>query len=304
MLNANALRMGHPGAGMLQYFPVDFSEIRSLVIVALFADDQLLDQLVLKGGNAINLIYGYGSRSSLDIDCSIDGDFANPDEIGDVLLRTLQAKFRERGCEVFDFSFRARPSLQRPDISDRWGGYAAEFKIIERTHLEDAREDLEKMRRTAVEIGPSHQRTFRVDFSKYEFCAKKRQTELQDYAIYVYTPEMLSLEKLRAICQQMEEYQMQRNRSPRARDFYDIYVVLNEGKVDWASQQCLQLARDIFAAKEVPLHLIDRIPEYEDFHQQDWASVENSVGEKLEGFDFYVEFVVTESKKLQRLWIA
>jgi len=283
---------------------VDFAEIRSLVIVSLFSEDRLLDQLVLKGGNAISLIYGYGSRSSLDIDCSIDGDFANPDEVGDVLLGTLRARFRERDHEVFDFSFQRRPSVQRTDINDRWGGYAAEFKIIERSRLEDTRGNLEKMRRTAIEIGPSHQRTFRVDFSRYEFCAQKRQDEFNDYAIYVYTPEMLSLEKLRALCQQMEEYPVQRNRSPRARDFYDIYVVLNEGRVDWASQQCLELARDIFAAKEVPLHLIELIGEYQGFHQQDWPSVEDSVAEKLESFDFYVKFVVTEGRKLQPLWIV
>ena len=283
---------------------MDFAEIRSLVIVSLFSEDRLLDQLVLKGGNAISLIYGYGSRSSLDIDCSIDGDFANPDEVGDVLLGTLRARFRERDHEVFDFSFQRRPSVQRTDINDRWGGYAAEFKIIERSRLEDTRGNLEKMRRTAIEIGPSHQRTFRVDFSRYEFCAQKRQDEFNDYAIYVYTPEMLSLEKLRALCQQMEEYPVQRNRSPRARDFYDIYVVLNEGRVDWASQQCLELARDIFAAKEVPLHLIELIGEYQGFHQQDWPSVEDSVAEKLESFDFYVKFVVTEGRKLQPLWIV
>jgi predicted nucleotidyltransferase component of viral defense system len=238
---------------------MDFAEIRSLVIVALFAEDQLLDQLVLKGGNAINLIYGYGSRSSLDIDCSIDGDFTNPDEIGGVLLRTLHARFQERDHEVFDFSFQRRPSLQRPN---------------------------------------------RVDFSKYEFCGQKRQEELQDYAIYVYTPEMLSLEKLRAICQQMEEYPMQRNRSPGARDFYDIYVVLNEGGVDWAHQQCSELARSIFAAKDVPLQLIELIPRYRDFHQQDWPSVENSVSGKLEDFNFYVDFVIKESDKLKPLWIV
>ena len=160
------------------------------------------------------------------------------------------------------------------------------------------------MRRIAVEIGSSHQRIFRIDFSKYEFCATKRQSELNDYTIYVYTPEMLSLEKLRAICQQMEEYPRQRNRTPRARDFYDIYVVLTGGKVDWASQECLDLARDIFAAKEVPLHLIELIPDYQDFHQQDWPSVEDPVREKLEPFDFYVKFVAAESKKLQTLWIA
>ena len=283
---------------------MDFADIRTLVIVALFANDRLLDQLVLKGGNAINLIYGYGSRSSLDIDCSIDGDFANPDEIGPTLLSSLQAKFREVGHEVFDFSFQRRPSTQRPGADDRWGGYTAEFKIIERAHIERAQGSIEKMRRTAAEIGPSHERTFRIDFSKYEFCVPKRQDELKDYAIYVYTPEMLSLEKLRAICQQMDEYMMQRNRTARARDFYDIYVVLNEGKVDWASQECLTLAQSIFAAKAVPFHLIELIPSYQGFHQQDWPSVESSVSEKLEPFDFYVDFVVTQSKKLQSLWVV
>ena len=283
---------------------MDFAEIRSLVIVALFSEDQLLDQLVLKGGNAINLIYGYGSRSSLDIDCSIDGDFAHPDQIGDVVLRALRARFREKDHEVFDFSFEPRPSVRRSDINSRWGGYAAEFKIIERARLERAGGSLENMRRTALEIGPSHQRTFRVDFSKYEFCGEKRQEELQDYAIFVYTPEMLSLEKLRAICQQMEEYTMQRNRSPRARDFYDIYVVLNEAKIDWADRKCVEIARGIFGAKDVPPRLIELIPRYRHFHQQDWPSVENSVSERLESFDFYVDFVVRESAKLQPLWVA
>jgi predicted nucleotidyltransferase component of viral defense system len=285
-------------------FFVDFIDIRSLVIVALFAEDRLLDQLVLKGGNAINLIYGYGSRSSLDIDCSIDGDFASADEIGALLLRSLQTRFREADHDVFDFSFQPRPSTQRPGVDHKWGGYAAEFKIIERVQLEHSQSSIEKMRRSAVEIGPAHQRTFRIDFSKYEFCTPKRQDELNDYAIYVYTPEMLSLEKLRAICQQMEEYPMQRNPSPRARDFYDIYVVLNEGKVDWADQNCLELARSIFRAKDVPPRLVELIPRYRDFHQQDWPSVENSVSEKLEEFDFYVDFVIRESNKLQSLWVV
>jgi hypothetical protein len=115
---------------------------------------------------------------------------------------------------------------------------------------------------------------------------------------------MLSLEKLRAICQQMEEYPMQRNRTPRARDFYDIYVVLNEGKVEWASQPCLDLTRNIFAAKDVSPHLIELIPAYRDFHQQDWPSVENSVSGKLEDFNFYADFVIKESDKLKPLWIV
>ena len=47
--------------------------------------------------------------------------------------------------------------------------------------------------------------------------------ELDDYTIYVYSPTMIAIEKLRAICQQMPEYALQRRPSARARDFYDIY---------------------------------------------------------------------------------
>jgi predicted nucleotidyltransferase component of viral defense system len=281
---------------------VDFTEIRTLVIISLFAEDRLFDQLVLKGGNAINLIYGYGSRSSLDIDCSIDGDFDDPEEIGRILLDSLQKRFNEIGCEIFDYSFQRRPSMPKSDRDDRWGGYTAEFKIIEASMAEGENRDLEGMRRRAVEIGSAQQRIFRIDFSKHEFCRAKREDELQDYAIYVYSPEMLSLEKLRAICQQMAEYPNQRNRSPRARDFYDIYVLLTEGEVDWSNAECIGLARDIFAAKDVPPSLIELVPRYADFHEQDWPSVENSVREKLRPFNDYVDFVVMQSQKLESLW--
>ncbi len=60
---------------MGSFFParlaVDFDEIRRLTITALFSDDELYEQIVLKGGNAISLVYGYSSRGSLDLDFSI-----------------------------------------------------------------------------------------------------------------------------------------------------------------------------------------------------------------------------------------
>lgn len=282
---------------------MEFADIRELVIVALFSEDRLLDQLVLKGGNAISLIYGYGSRGSLDIDCSIDGDFDHPEEIGLLLKGVLRKRFGEIGHEIFDFSFEKKPAVTREGSNTRWGGYVAEFKIIDRSQVEKLGTDLERMRRSAIEIGPSQQRIFRIDFSKYEYCATKQLGELNDYAIYVYTPEMLSLEKLRAICQQMVEYAPQRNRSPRARDFYDIYVVINGAKIEWSEQQNLTLAQNIFAAKDVPLRLIELIPRYRDFHEQDWPAVENSVSENLPKFEFYFDFVVEQSKKLEPLWI-
>jgi hypothetical protein len=52
---------------------VDLADVRRLVIIAMFSDDVLFGKLVLKGGNAISLVYTYGARSSLDVDFSIEG---------------------------------------------------------------------------------------------------------------------------------------------------------------------------------------------------------------------------------------
>ena len=98
---------------------MDFAEIRRLVIVSIFSDDELLDRLVLKGGNAINLIYGLGSRSSLDIDCSMDGDFEIIEEAAARLERALRRRFVAVGCRVFDFKFEKRPAQDHPDAPYR-----------------------------------------------------------------------------------------------------------------------------------------------------------------------------------------
>ncbi len=42
---------------------MDFTEIRRIAITALFSDDMLLDRLVLKGGNALSLVYDLTSPS-------------------------------------------------------------------------------------------------------------------------------------------------------------------------------------------------------------------------------------------------
>jgi predicted nucleotidyltransferase component of viral defense system len=49
---------------------MDLEEVRRLTIIALFSDDELYEQIVLKGGNALNLVYGLSSRTSLDLDFS------------------------------------------------------------------------------------------------------------------------------------------------------------------------------------------------------------------------------------------
>ena len=48
--------------------------LRLQFITALAADDELYELLVLKGGNALNLIHQVGQRSSLDLDYSLEAD--------------------------------------------------------------------------------------------------------------------------------------------------------------------------------------------------------------------------------------
>jgi len=46
-------------------------KIKKLVIIALVSDDYLMEQLVLKGGNAIDLVYQISGRASVDLDYSV-----------------------------------------------------------------------------------------------------------------------------------------------------------------------------------------------------------------------------------------
>jgi predicted nucleotidyltransferase component of viral defense system len=267
----------------------------------MFSDDELLSQLTLKGGNALNLVYLLGCRASADIDLSLEQDFRDLENTRQKIFGALRSRFREAGLTVFDEKLTPRPLIPRRGADERFGGYEVTFKLME-TGKYDALTDNLQRRRESVVIGPFEQRTFRIQISKYEFCAGKRETELDDYTISVYTPEMLAIEKLRAICQQMPDYHLRGHQTPRARDFYDIHSVVMGTKIDLKAPTNLQLTRDIFAAKEVPLVLISRIPEHREFHKQDWPAVEVTTSGKLEQFDFYFDFVIDQTRLLEALW--
>ncbi len=280
---------------------MDLSQIRRLVIIAMFSDDELFSQLTLKGGNALNLVYLLGSRTSVDVDLSLERDFSDLEDARGRIFRALRNRFREAGLTVFNEKLTARPSISQENGNERFGGYEVTFKLME-TEKFDALQDNAQRQRESVVVGPQHQRTFRVQISKYEYCIGKQEKELDHYTINVYTPEMLAIEKIRAICQQMSDYQLRSNRTPRARDFYDIHSVIRGAEIDLSTPGNLQLARYIFAAKEVPLVLISKISEQRDFHKPDWPAVEVSVSGKLEEFDFYFNFVIDQTRLLESLW--
>jgi predicted nucleotidyltransferase component of viral defense system len=281
------------------------AEIRRLGIIAMFSDDDLMEMLVLKGGNAIALFYSEYSRASVDLDFSLcdDIDKGHFNIIDAKIRKVLERTFQEHGYLVFDFKFYAKPKVRKQGFKDFWGGYRVEFKLMETDRLKEFGGNIERMRKEAVILGSGEKKPFTIDISKHEFCDTKADIELDGYTIYVYTPEMMVIEKYRAICQQMPEYPYG-TKSARARDFFDIFILMEIRNIDLLKRENMELFKAIFRAKEVPLELIGKISESREFHRLDFRSVVATVhtGFPLQTFDYYFEYVIGKTEGLEVLW--
>jgi hypothetical protein len=223
------------------------------------------------------------------------------DDAKERILRALGSRFAEVGLRLFDEKFSKRPPEAKPG-GEKWGGYQIEFKLMEEDRFLKIGGDIDRARREALVSGPSQQRVFSIQISKHEYCQGKVEANLQNILINVYTPTMIAIEKLRAICQQMPEYPPRRYSTPRARDFYDIYSIVTGAGVNLGSDENVELIRNIFAAKDVDLTLLSKIGEHRDYHRQDWPSVELTVSGDLKDFDFYFNFVIEQTQLVKTLW--
>lgn len=286
----------------------NIENVKKLALFAMFSVDELLDRLVLKGGNALDLVYQLNARSSQDLDFSIDNEIGDEEleRITTKIARSLEDVFGAEGFVAFDINLKKVPPRITPDIQPFWGGYLIDFKIIEREKFKALREK-DGLRVNALVVGLDQRKTFQIQISRYEFCEPKLKRELDGFTIFVYTPQMLAFEKVRAICQQMPEYLevVKGPAAPRARDFVDIQVLTEKFKINFSSQDSLSLVKSIFNAKKVPVQLVGKIPDFREFHRQDFAAVEATVRAsfKLEKFDFYFDYVVGQCKQLEPLWI-
>ena len=272
-------------------------KLKKLTIVALFSDDRLLNTLVLKGGNALSLVYDIRARASFDLDFSMEGAF-DPAELGDLQKRItyrLEQAFSPTEYTVFDVKFEARPSHIVDDVLDFWGGYSLEFKVIPTARYAELDPDIDAIRREAIPPRPGGKARFEIDISKCEYCTGKRAVEMDDFTIYVYTPQMVVCEKIRAICQQTAAYasSVQKRRTPRARDFFDIHNTCSHSTIDLSSTGTLEIVTNMFRAKRVLLASLRRIDDDRDLHRQDWDAVRDTVDPriKLREFEFYFNFV-------------
>ena len=275
----------------------------------MFSDDDLMDMLVLKGGNALDIIYRLAQRSSKDVDFSIANEFSRKDfeKIKSKIENTLKNTFKPEGFIVFDVKLTEKPVRISPDMEKFWGGYQVEFKIIETENYNKHQYDIESLRRNATVIEKNNRKIFRIDISKFEYCDSKQEYDLDGYTIYVYSPEMIIAEKLRAICQQMPEYSKlvrSPSQSARARDFFDIYTVMTNFEIDLLKKSNKNLIKNIFLAKKVPLNLIAKIKNHREYHRIDFESVQATVKPSIElkAFDYYFDYVLKVCEQLETLW--
>jgi predicted nucleotidyltransferase component of viral defense system len=272
----------------------------------MISDDDLMELLIFKGGSAIDMIYDVSGRASLDLDFSMEGGLTEEEEkeVGEKIKKSLQETFLENGYIAFDIKFEKRPRNLRDEVKGFWGGYQVLFKAISTEDAAKYDHDIDVIRRRALNVGAKGGTQFKIDISSYEYCAAKATMELEDYAIHVYSPEMLVFEKLRAICQQIPEYEtiIKTNRKPRGRDFYDIHLLMEEFGIDPGKEGNKDLIKGIFEAKKVPLEWIRKIQDYREYHRENFeASLRDTVTkeEELENFDFYFDFVLDSFEKLE-----
>lgn len=289
----------------MNFADMNLTDIRRQVIRALFSDEFLYQHLVLKGGNALELVHGLISRGSVDIDVSISGDFEQVDDVRERIYRALQSTFAESGFVVFDEHFEVVPAIVGRDLMPWWGGYLVVFKLISRQKYDELGGVLEDLQRQALPIDSVQGRKFRIDISKHEYCRDKVNAIVAGQPIYVYSEEMCVFEKMRSICQQMPTYTGPIGRSgrARARDFYDIYTAITRRAMDITLSENLLLCESMFQVKHVPIRLLASIAETREFHRPDWDDVRGSVVGEVFDFDFYFDYVLDEVRKLESLWI-
>ena len=275
-------------------------KIKRLTLKALMHDEQLMYGLVLKGGNALQLVYEITDRASMDIDFSIEGDFSELDfqRIYGILDSLLNEQFQTEKLIAFDIKFVEKPKTNKEKI---WKGYNIEFKV---THEKDWYvDDIDKTRRNAIKILDQSTR-FSIDISSFEYIVNAKKVDLDGTVLLVYTPEMIVLEKLRALCQSIPEYKAiipSANIKGRARDFYDIWNICEQYPIDFISEENVILLHEIFNAKKVPINFLELLSQYKDLQKENWNSVEHTLSSENKGFDFYFDYTMALVGKIKNL---
>lgn len=278
-------------------------QIKKAIITGIASDDELMELLTLKGGNAMNIIYKVSKRASYDLDYSMRKDISaleiSVEEFKSRLEEVIAAALAEVGYRVIDFRLDEKPREMPVERQGFWGGYKAEFKLIPKGRY-DPKVKVEELRKRAVLVAPGNKTRFPIDISKHEYVDAKNSVEVDGFVVHVYSPSMLVAEKLRAICQQMEEYLPVIGRSSpknRTRDFYDIYTLCQGLKeIDTSSDEFCEILSEMFRIKKVGIGLLSKIEERYTLYAEGFDSIKDTISaeeqEDIQDFKVYHQYVV------------
>ena len=285
---------------------LDLERLKREVILALFADNVLMQLLVLKGGNLLDIVYGISTRPSRDIDLSICGE-TDCESLRLLIEKSLQRWFEPQMYVVFDVTIREEPHSLTEDFRSFWGGYKVQFKIIDSATYKDCAGDERKMRMAAMTMADGSKK-FPLDISRHEYVDEKVAELIDDLTVYAYSPQMLVAEKVRALCQQMPEYVsfVKSHQRMRGRDFLDIHAVAEYYAVDFGDIGFHGTVAKVFQAKRVDLKLLAKLGDetVREFHRPDFAAIAPTIrpGFELQDYDFYYNYLVEKCRLLEPLW--
>jgi predicted nucleotidyltransferase component of viral defense system len=277
----------------------DHEWIRIELLKALFTTNAIAERIILKGGNALALGHKISKRTSLDLDFSLLEKLTEEDEAA--VVESIINHFQALPVVPFDIKIEKKP---RPGGTRPLLGYKLSLKFAPRDSFDES--DLQKMRiqrAFSVDGQKAGEKEFTADFSLGEYCEQAVEIELDGLLIVVCALEVALLEKLRAICQQMKEYTEGRPyKGPRARDFFDVWQILQVIKFDPSASRVKEMALAVFSLKKVDLALLGKMEDEREYHRTDWPSVILSLRETPEEFDFYFDLVVKLARRCEALW--
>lgn len=246
---------------------MDAQEIRNTVLKAIYSDSELVEVLVLKGGNALRL-HNVTNRESQDLDFSVKEEIRFSKENEGKRLETLLTKaFDQKGFLVNHYKFEDRPKSRHEKIPPFWGGYKVSFSLIDKVKYKKEIEEIDPdkigdLNKYGEEL-ENGTKTIQIDLSYDEYIGQKVSYNLDGTTIFIYSPLMIIYEKIRASCQQLDEYELSSSKT-RARDLYDIYKTLTSYQFSFLREEVINkknfdLLNRIFKAKAVPIDLIPKI---------------------------------------------
>ncbi len=276
--------------------------IRRAALVALFADDGLMQALVFKEGLAMDALLQ--AHAGLPVDLELPARPDMPHQQACLKLeRALRSSFELHGYNAFDILVSPRPGQVDDALAPFWSGLQVEFKLGPRQRAHCAGPTPGPLHTEALAPGQACLFTLAIDRFAQAFAL-----EVQGMGHWrIDAPLMAVCQKLRSICKQMPEFGRITHRPGQgialARDFIDIEALVTHFRIDMDSEAARQMLGQMFFAKCVPLGLMSSLPATRDFHAAGLAEAEAGMppGVQLRPFRHYFEFVVKEARKLEPL---